>query len=461
VTHEEFLRIEGPPDSFQGKVRLPASKSYVHRALFIAAMCDGPSDISACGTTMSDDVSATMDVLRAFGSRLATSARNAGTISVYPNWKKAKIIRAFAKGSGTTARLAIAFAALAPKGTVTRIVGNKSLSERPMQPILDALNSLDVICRSENDDGHLPVTVSGGGIRGTRCEIDGSISSQFISSLLISFVKSEGDCTLGIKNPSKLVSKPYVSATIKVLEDFGFGVKVLASKRFEYEGFVVRGRQKAPGRRFQVPGDMSAAGTLIGATISAKGQVVLSGVNLDYPQSDSIILSFAERMGGAIRKAKGSLFVRTKRVTKRSLNLDLRDAPDLVPGVAGLAAGAGLDVRISNIGHLKFKESDRLHTLAEELGKLGVETRSTYSSLAIFGTRVNRRTLRKPIVLDSKEDHRMLMAFTIAGLSGRFGEIFVSDPGCVAKSYPGFIKDIQRLCGETDTVKIVSKMKVP
>ncbi|MDG6905354.1 MAG: 3-phosphoshikimate 1-carboxyvinyltransferase [Nitrososphaerota archaeon] len=451
-----LLHVRRKPTNFQGTIRLPASKSYLHRALIVAALSKGSSKITGCGSTLSDDVEATLRVLKSLGMKIGRNSAANGTISVTPNWTRKKKAAVYLKGSGTTARLAVAFAALAPGGVETRFTGDTTLSRRPMQEILDALTSLGCKCHSEKDNGRLPVVVKGGGMRGGSCEVDGSISSQFVSSLLIACTKARKDCAIKIKNPGELVSKPYIDATLSVLEHFGFEVKVL-SKRSMYLGFNVKGNQTGKGASFQVPGDMSAAAALIGATASARGRLDLLGVDLRLPQSDSVFLSFADKLGARISKQVGRFNVRSASPSKGIIRLELKEAPDLVPAVAGVAAGMGCNVRISNIGHLRFKESDRLHTLATEIRKLGVETKETGSTLSVLGSS-RKRAIRKPIFLDPHSDHRMLMAFAIAAVSGRFGEVFISDPDCVAKSYPDFVRDLQLACGEKDTIALVRRV---
>ena len=123
--------------------------------------------------------------------------------------------------------------------------------------------------------------------------------------------------------------------------------------------------------------------------------------------------------------------------------------------VAGLAAALGTNVKITNIGHLRFKESDRISVLSREIRKLGMETKESGSTLHVFGKSSVPKDSRKPIVIDPERDHRMLMALAIAGLSGRYGEILISDPECVRKSYPTFVKDLQKLCHEEKSVKII------
>ena len=405
---------------------------------------------------MSEDVLATLRVLKSLGAKIVKSSRSGGTITVEPGWTHRKKVTVYLKGSGTTARLAIAFAALAPKEVEAKFTGDASLSKRPMREILDALSSLGVECYSEKSNGCLPVVVKGGGIRGGECLVDGSVSSQFISSLLIACTQARKDSTIRIKKPEKLVSRPYIEATLSVLEHFGFEVRVLSTNKLEYVGFQIKGNQSSEGRSFNLPGDMSSASALIGAALSAKGSLNLSEVDLDLPQPDSVFLSFVSKFGGKISKSRDSLFVRSSVPSGGLIHLDLKDAPDLVPAVAGLSAGIGCNVRISNIAHLKFKESDRLHTLATELRKMGVETHETVSTLTIRG-RSLKEAIRKPILLDPHSDHRMLMAFTIAALSGRFGEILISDPACVAKSYPDFVRDLQRACGEKNTISLAKR----
>ena len=459
---DTYLKVSGIPEHFSGEIRLPPSKSYFHRALFVAAIASTSSRITNCGYTFSDDMNATISALRAFGVKIGKTRRNQGTLNISPGNNVKKEISLHAKGSGTTARFAISFAALAGDNTITHLSGDDSLSKRPMQEIYEALSQLGVRCEFEKNFGRLPMLIRGGGIRGGRCEIDGSISSQFISSLLISCTRAQSDCEILLKNPSKLVSKPYIEATLKVLGHFGFDLKVISSTKFRYIGFKIKGNQKINGVHFPVPGDMSTAAALIGAAIASKGQVKLLGINRDLPQSDSVIVPIAKRFGAGIRESGESLSARTTitRSQPASITLNLGDSPDLVPVVVGLSAATGLGVTISGISHLRYKESDRLRVLSRELTKLGVKTRETTSSIRVSRDLPHAKQIRKPILLDPDRDHRMLMALTIAGLSGRFGVVRIKDPDCVKKSYPSFVVDIQRLCHERRTLNLVKARHV-
>jgi len=324
-----------------------------------------------------------------------------------------------------------------------------------MESIFASLKQLGVSSRSLNADGKLPIVVEGGGIRGGECEIDGSVSSQFISSLLISCTRADRETTIRIRNPKKLVSKPYIHATLKVLEWFGFEVKADRGEDAELRSFQVRSNQLVRGKKgFPVPGDMSSAASLICATLASAGEITLANLGEgEFPQPDSSIISIAEKFGGKIAREGKDLSVKAGvKAPLGGFTLDLGDSPDLVPPVAGLAAALGNKLKIVNVGHLRFKESDRLAILSRELRKIGVATTETPTSLQINNGSLS--DLRKPILLDPENDHRMLISFTIAALSGKFGEIRIADPDCVKKSYPDFVKDLQRACHEKSTVSV-------
>lgn len=444
------LRIRGPPEELSGRLRLPPSKSYVHRALFVASLGTGASKLTQCGYKLADDIIASIDALRAFGCKISQSRDEGGSLHIIPGQSKKRKIKVYAKGSGTTARFAIAYAALAKNGSMVEISGDDSLSMRPMHAIFESLSQLGVECSYVKHEGRLPVIIKGGGIDGGDCTIDGSVSSQFISSLLISCTRATRDSTIKFKDPKALVSKPYIDATLAVLTFFGLRVEELPRSA----GYVVKGNQSTEGRKFEVPGDMSTGAAMICATLAASGESELVGVSTKFPQPDVEVISIARRLGSTIRQTGNSIYISGNLRSPMALNINMKQSPDLVPAIAGLAAAKGIDITISNVHHLRYKESDRLSVLARELRKLGVRTIERRSSLRVDASRVSE-PLRKPIVMDPEKDHRMLMAFAIAGLSGRYGEILVSDPDCVKKSYPDFVKDLQFLCNNKKTVKLV------
>ncbi len=461
-TMTEYLRLSGSrPRNFDGTIILPPSKSYLHRALFIASLCKTQSRIENIGALLADDVSATIQTLKSLGQCIER-ARDGTSILVLPNDVSSG--RVFAGESGTTARLAIAFAAISTDGKRTTITGGNSLLTRPMKPLLDALAQIGVKCYSRNSNGRLPVFVESSGIEGGDCIVDGSISSQFISALLIACTQGRNDTILKILDIRKAVSLPYIDATISVLNYFGF--RIQSRKSGSSYIFLIKANQtKTRGRTFSVPGDMSSGAALIAATMGARGRVKIDGVNLKMPQADSAFLNIAESLGVRITKKSTERFIEVnakvsdKLRNRKLLNLDLSNSPDLVPVIVGTAAAMGRDVKITNVAHLRFKESDRLDTLAREFKRLGLELTEEKDSLAISAEKFQRsnKESTRPILLSSQNDHRILMSLTIAGISGKFGELLISNPSCVKKSYPSFISDLESLMNNERVISLVNK----
>jgi 3-phosphoshikimate 1-carboxyvinyltransferase len=452
----KYLKISGTPHTFSGTVRLPPSKSYLHRALFVSGLCATRSRVTNCGKGTNEDITATIGALRVLGESLRFSTSFGGSYSILAGSPKDKKLDLNAGGSGTTARFLIPYSSLTPSGTVVKILGNESLSKRPMETVFEPLSDLGVTVKSIGGDGRLPIEVGGGGIDGGECKIDGSVSSQFLSGLLISCVRARKSTVISIQNPEAQVSAPYIEATLQVLRAFGFKIEVARTGTKKYSFFKVPGNQLAPGRSFVVPGDMSSAAALIGASVAAKGRIRLTNCSYKtFPQPDASILEIVRKFGAKIQESGKSISVFSPKNTPRNkISLDLKESPDLVPAVAGLAAATKTVISIHNVEHLRFKESDRISVLARELSKLGVRTSETKSSI---GLRPNRKETdsKDNILICPEGDHRMLMALTIAAFSGHFGKVYIRDPDCVKKSYPTFVRDLQRLCHNRSSLKIV------
>lgn len=427
--------------------------------MFVSALADSKSALTNCGAKTNEDVQATIKALTAFGTKIKRIRRGGDRLEIRPGQINKSEVTLNARGSGTTARFLIPFSALSPKGTKVTVIGNRSLSRRPMGTVFQPLSQLGVQVRSLNSDGKLPILIEGGGIIGGKCEIDGSISSQFVSSLLISCVKAEKDTIVSIKNPEDQVSEPYVEATVQVMKEFGFKIRAERSASRKYISFTIPGRQTISGRQFTVPGDMSSGAALIGACIAAQGKLRLTNAGeKKFRQPDSFMVPVAKQFGAKVL-AKNDVISASfqNEEARKKISLDLRDSPDLVPVVAGVAAATGMQISIRNIEHLRFKESDRIHVLSRELSKIGVRNEETKSTLSILGAETAPRNVMA--FLCPNGDHRILMALTIAGLSGRFGTLFIEDPNCVKKSYPSFIADIQKLCHDRTTLEIVNLPK--
>lgn len=456
----EFLKLSGArPSDYGGTIKLPPSKSYVHRALFVSSLCATESKIVGCGDSLSEDILATMNALKLLG---VDQERKGADILVHPSPLSSfgnKGRQVFLGGSGTSARFFISLAAIPIDGGYTKITGDPSLRKRPMGPLLDALRQLGVDCRSINRNGRLPVIVRASGIAGGECRVDSSISSQFVSSLLIACTQARSDTRIRLVG-SDVVSLPYIEATLSVLRYFGFLARM--KKDTNSIEFYVRARQTGRrGKLFRPPGDMSSASALIGAALVAKRARVRFDVgNLKVPQADEAFLKIVEMLGASVTRSRNSfvVVVAERRATdsRKNLDFDLKDSPDLVPVLAGTACGMRRSIKIRNVGHLRFKESDRLESLKTELEKIGMKVNIDESSISI-STSPRGNGTKRPVTLDPHDDHRILMALAVAGLSGNYGELLISNPSCVAKSYPAFFSDLSSLIRGEKIVSIVRR----
>jgi 3-phosphoshikimate 1-carboxyvinyltransferase len=403
-----------------GTISCPPNKSYSHRAIFLAALSDGKSTLR--NVLLSRDTLATVNACKAFGAKIEI---NDSTVVVESNGKiTPQDLEIDASNSGTTIRISTAIASLSDK--MITLTGDASLKKRPMQPLLDALKQLGVQCTSTN--GKPPVTVKGradGGI--TR--IAGSISSQFISALLISGPKMKNGITLEIDGD--LVSKPYLDSTIATMKKFGVTVNAISP----YKKYNVP-NQEYKATEFVVPSDFSSMALLLSAAVLLGENMSIDASLGDLPQGDREILSYLEKLGVKINVGEKITIVSPKLLNGGRFNLS--NNPDLLPPMAILALKTSRPIEIYNVKHARFKETDRIAILAKELAKIGIRITEKEDGLILESPKV-----LKSAELESSEDHRLFMAFSIAGMF--VGNCTVTDPDSVDVSYPTFVEDMRRI----------------
>ena len=286
---------------------------------------------------------------------------------------------------------------------------------------------MGVQAASEKGDGCPPVRVTGG-LTGGRAQLSGAISSQYLSALLfIGPLAPEG---LKIDITGELVSRPYVDLTLEVLSDFG-----ISSYREGYRYFELPGGQCYLPRAYEIEADASSASYFWAAAALTGGRVTITNLSLESSQGDAAFPQVLERMGCAIESTPAGLTVQGGPL--RGVTVDMATMPDLVPTLAVLAAFAAGDTVITGVAHLRHKESDRLAAVATELGKLGIEARETADGLVIRGG------TPKGAVIHTYNDHRIAMSFAVAGLKAP--GMVITDPDCVAKSFPDFWEYFDRL----------------
>lgn len=408
--------------SLNGKVEAPPSKSYTHRAVVLASLANGRSEILK--PLESRDTMATFKGCVALGASIARE-RDRWVVEGKGELKTPDDV-INVENSGTTMRILTAVSALAPGFTV--LTGDDSIRKRPMGPLLDALHQLGVECWSTKGNGTPPIVVKGGGIRGGDAFIRGDISSQFISALLVvsPLTRAETSITL----TSELKSKPYVYITMEVMEAFGVKVKV-EGRSFRAE------RCSYKPSSFLIPGDFSSASFLLAAAAITDSDVTVTNLDVNSPQGDKKIVDVLREMGCKVDV--GENWVRVRGGGELTgVDVDCGDTPDLLPVISVLGAYANGRTRIFNAEHVRFKESDRISVMASELSKMGVEVEEMKDGLVIKGGRVKGSTV------DAHGDHRILMALVVAALAAE-GETMILGEDCVDVSYPAFLDDLERL----------------
>lgn len=404
------------PSDVQGTTPAPPSKSVTHRALFGALIAGG-------GTIprplWSEDTKATLAALRAFGAQVI--ATDVEAVVRAPSPQAAEID---AQNSGTTLRLATAIAALAD-GT-SRLTGDDSLLERPIGPLVDALEQLGATARCRKS-GKPPVEVTGP-IEGGKAAMPGDVSSQFVSGLLLAAPRMPDGLTLELTTP--LTSAPYVDLTVGTLEQLGVTV--------ERDGDTFRVEPQTPHRaKLPIPGDYSAAAFGLVAGAIAGGPVTVTNLARDSAQGDRAVGEILERFGCPVDRDGDTLTV--QQADPEGARVDLGDTPDLFPPLAALAAVSEGETVLEGAPHLKDKESDRIQAMVDGLTALGVDATALDDGARITGGPVAGGTV------DNRGDHRIQMAFAVVALAADEPVTIEGPTQAHAVSYPGFLDALEDL----------------
>ena len=404
-----------------GDIVCPPNKSYTHRAIFIASLAMDKSIIK--NILRSEDTNATIGACKNFGVEIDDVGNDVTVTSA--NELKIKSDTIDAANSGTTIRIATAIASLADdKITLT---GDSSLKKRPMQPLLDALESLGAQCSSSN--GKPPISVKGR-IKGGKVKIPGNMSSQFISALMITAPKLENGLIINIDG--KLVSKPYIDATVTTMKKFGVDVEI----KTPYKKYIIP-EQNYKATTVTIPSDFSSLALLLAAAVLLGEDLTIKASTGSMPQADEAIIDILEIMGVVVTLNKNIIKIKSPKKLDGG-KFDLSDSPDLVPAVAILALKSSKPIEIFNVEHVRYKETDRISIIARELSKLGIKVEEKKDGLIL-----NNSDNLNSADLNSENDHRLFMAFSIAGMY--VGNCTVSDPESVKISYPNFISEMKRV----------------
>jgi 3-phosphoshikimate 1-carboxyvinyltransferase len=404
------------PSELKGNIKAPASKSMTQRAIAASLLADGESIIH--NPSYCDDSLAAMSIAVGLGARVEPQVDEL-KITGSAILKESKLN---CGESGLAIRMFSPIAAL--YSAEITLVGANSLKKRPMSMIEEALNQLGVKCKST--DGFLPLTIRGP-LAGGKIEIDGSVSSQLLTGLLMALPLASKDSEIKVRN---LKSKPYIDMTIQLLDSFG--ISVMTS---DYDLFSIPGNQKYKPHSYTVEGDWSGGAFLLVAG-AINGQLSVKGLRNDSKQSDMAVLK-ALKMAGA-KMIFGEDHIDISRSQLKAFEFNATESPDLFPPLVALASYCNGVSAIKGVTRLLYKESNRANTLKEEFGKMNIKIEIADDMMFITGGRPQGARV------ESHDDHRIAMAVAVASL-GASGKVSIRDSQCVAKSYPHFFEDLRLL----------------
>ena len=415
-----------------GTAQAPPSKSYTHRAILAAGYASGAL---VYDPLVSADTKATMNTVDAFGGDVIRT--NEGVeITGFDGRPEVPGDVIDCANSGTTMRLVTATAALADG--ITILTGDRSLRSRPQGSLLDAIEQLGGRAESTRSNGQAPLVIEGP-ISGGTVSIPGDVSSQYITALLMAgAVTEEG---IEIELETELKSAPYVDITLELLDEFG----IEAGK--DGHGFSVEGGQyyEPTDGEYHVPGDFSSISYLLAAgTVAADEEVRIDGA---YPsaQGDSRIVNVVERMGGDVDWNRDDGVITVRQSDLEGVEVDVGDTPDLLPTIAVLGAAADGTTRIVNCEHVRYKETDRVAAMAEELSAMGASVEEESDTLTIHGGETDLTGAR----VEGYHDHRIVMSLAVAGLVAE-GQTTIDGAEHVDVSYPDFFEVLYDLGAEVD-----------
>lgn len=420
------IAIVPPRHPVAGSVTLPGSKSITNRALLLAAMAHGRSTLSGVG--FNDDTRRMAGALRTLGFELAVDeARSAIVVQGRGGAIPSRGASLDVGGAGTAMRFLLGFLTLG-HGRF-RIDGNERMRQRPIGPLLTALLALGVQARAERGNGCPPVVIqtSADDVRGGAARIDAAISSQFVSALLMPAPLWPDGLRLTVTGET---ARPFIMMTLRLMERWGAGGTM------DRDQIVVPGGQGYAARDFQVEPDASSASYFAAAAALTGGRVVLKGLHADSVQGDIAFLKLLERMGARVTwLSEGVEVVGVGPLA--GVDVAMNAMPDVVPTLAAIAPFCSSPTRIRAVAFIRHHESDRLRVLATELARLGASVHESEDGMLIEPSRL------KPCAVETYDDHRIAMAFAVAGL--KTAGIRIRNPGCVSKTYPDFFRDLTAL----------------
>jgi len=417
-----------PIAKVSGEVNVPGSKSLSNRALLLAALAEGETELT--NLLDSEDIEHMLNALTKLGINYRLSEDktqcvvqgNGGAFNV------AEPLELFLGNAGTAMRPLCA--ALAASNVDTVLTGEPRMEERPIGDLVDALREADAEVTYLKNEGFPPLQIKGKTLNGGEMSVDGSVSSQFLTALLMAAPLFSGDVTIRIKG--ELVSKPYIDITLDTMAKFGVTVK-----NDNYQTFTISGDAKyiAPGK-FMVEGDASSASYFLAAGAIKGGTVRVTGIGQNSIQGDIRFADVLEAMGATV--VWSDEYVEITGAPLKGVNMDMNHIPDAAMTIATTALFAEGPTTMTNIYNWRVKETDRLAAMATELQKLGAKVEEGHDYIKVWPT-----DSLKHAEIDTYNDHRIAMCFSLVALSDT--PVTINDPGCTRKTFPDYFTRFKTL----------------
>jgi len=416
----EQLKLE-PISGINGEVNVPGSKSLSNRALLLASLAEGTTKVT--NLLDSDDIRHMLKALEQLGVNYSLSDCKTECVveGVGGRFESANALSMFLGNAGTAMRPLCAV--LAASVGEFELTGEPRMEERPIGSLVDALRQVGANVQYLKNDDYPPLKISGQGLKGGEISIDGSISSQFLTAVLMAAPLFEEGAV--IRMEGELVSKPYIDITIHIMKTFGINVV-----NEDYQVFRVEGGQQyqAPGT-YMVEGDASSASYFLAAGAIKGGTVKVTGIGKNSVQGDIRFAEVLEAMGATIERSEDAITVTGAPLT--AVDMDMNHIPDAAMTIATTALFAEGTTTIRNIYNWRVKETDRLAAMATELRKIGAEVDEGDDYISVTPT-----TDIKLADIDTYNDHRIAMCFSLIALSDT--PVIINDPKCTSKTFPDY-----------------------
>jgi len=417
-----------PIAKIDGEVNLPGSKSLSNRALLIAALAEGTTTIT--NLLESDDTRHMLNALQKLGVQytLSDDRTECTIIGNGGPFESSEPVELFLGNAGTAMRPLTAALTLG-RGEYL-LTGEPRMKERPIGHLVDALCWAGATIDYLENDGYPPLKIHANGLQGGAVEIDGSISSQFLTALLMAAPMAKEDMTITIVG--ELVSKPYIDITLDIMQRFG--VEVVNEG---YQRFIVKAGQRYKALdHFMVEGDASSASYFLAAAAIKGGRVKVTGIGKNSVQGDVKFAEVLEKMGANVEWAED--YIAVSRGALHAIDMDFNHIPDAAMTIATTALFADGTTTLRNIYNWRVKETDRLHAMATELQKVGAEVEEGEDYLKITPPAQLRHA-----AIDTYDDHRMAMCFSLLALDPV--SVTINDPECTAKTFPTYFEVLRSI----------------